>query len=72
MKIKKQILQKFNSVKLLSKLNFAKHLRKKGQILAVFWPLFKDAIFEYSKYESFVRFIMPKHSSDGNFLPFCA
>ena len=28
--------------------------------------------FEFSKYESFVTFIMPKYSCDGNFRPFCA
>ena len=50
----------------------ALHRRKKGQILAEFWPLFKNATFEFSKYESFVKFIMPKHSSDGNFRPFRA
>ena len=45
---------------------------KKGQIPAAFWPLFKNATFEFSKYKSFVTFIIPKHSSDGNFRPFCA
>ena len=48
------------------------HRRKKGQIPAAFWPLFKSATFEFSKYKSFVTFLMPKHSSDGNFRPFCA
>ena len=48
------------------------HLRKKGQIPAAFWPLFKNATFEISKYESFAAFIMPKHSSDRNFRPFRA
>ena len=48
------------------------HRRKKGQIYAAFWPLVKNATFEFSKYESFVTFIMPKNSSDGNFSPFCA
>ena len=52
--------------------DLSKHSRKKGQIPAAFWPLFKNATFEFSKYESFVTFIMPKHSSDGNFRPFCA
>ena len=44
----------------------------KGQIPAAFWPLFKNATFEFCKYESFVASIMPKTSSDGNFRPFCA
>ena len=50
------------------------HLRKKGlgEIPAAFGPLFKNTTFEFSKYESFVTFMMPKHSSDGNFRPFCA
>ena len=48
------------------------HRRKKGQSSAAFWPLFKNETFEFSKYESFVTFIMPKHSPDGNFRPFCA
>ena len=30
------------------------HRRKKGQIPAAFWPLFKNVTFEFSKYESFV------------------
>ena len=36
------------------------------------WPLFKNATFEFSKYESFVAFIMSKHSYDGNSRTFCA
>ena len=48
------------------------HRRKKGQIPAAFWPLFKYATFEFSKYESFFAFIMPKHRSDRNFRPLCA
>ena len=48
------------------------HRRKKGQIPAALWPLFINGIFEFSKYEYFVVFIMPKHSSDGNFRPLCA
>ena len=48
------------------------HRRKKGQVPAAFWPLFKNATFEFSNYESFAAFIMPKHSSDGNFRPFWA
>ena len=48
------------------------HRRKIGQIPAAFWPLFKNVTFEFSKHESLVVFIMPKHSSDGNFRPLCA
>ena len=47
------------------------HRRKKVPVPAAFWQLFKNATFEFSKYESFVTFIMPEHSSDGNFRPFC-
>ena len=48
------------------------HRRKEGQNSAAFWPLFKNANFDFSKYESFVTFIMTKHGSGGNFRPFCA
>ena len=48
------------------------HRRKKGQIPAAFWPLFKNATFEFSKYDSFAAFIMLKYSSERNFRPFCA
>ena len=47
-------------------------VEKKGQIPAAFWPLIKNTTFEFCKDESFVTFIMPKHSSDRNFRPFCA
>ena len=36
-----------------------KHRWKKGQIPAAFWPPFKNETFEFSKYESFIKFIMP-------------
>ena len=36
------------------------HRRKKRQIPAAFWPLFKNTAFEFRKYESFAAFIMPK------------
>ena len=45
---------------------------EKKEIPAAFWPLFKNTSFEFSKYESFAAFIMPKNSSDGNFRLFCA
>ena len=46
------------------------HCRKKRQIPAAFWPLFKKATFEFCKNYSFAAFIMPKQSADRKFRPF--
>ena len=48
------------------------HRRKNGRVPAAFWPLFKNVSFEFSNYKSFAAFILPRHSSDGNFRPFWA
>ena len=58
-----------NIIQVFKYLSSPMHRRKKDRFLPHFG---QNATFEFSKYESFVIFIMPKHSSDGNFRPFCA